>query len=283
MLAPTTVLEISAASIQGPQLQLQNLRIRAQGRSPQRLLWQLRGGKLQGPAALHWQAASLQGQTANQHGHWQLRLQSALQGTTLGNLQLQSQGNIDSTLQYGQMRGRVEGKELGLWQMYWSAPGRAGWQAQLVGNGPANFLARQFLPANWQPQGNFAAQLTAQGATLTKVSGVALRLALRQFQFASPSGLQAAQNGRLDLDVTAKHRRGAWEGQAQLRCPQGALLWSPWYVSVDSSPLRLQGDWRYTPMGWQVTQAQLHWPELGDARFALLGPMGRTPLTVNLD
>ncbi|MCE5360746.1 MAG: hypothetical protein JJ714_07165 [Acidithiobacillus sp.] len=283
MLAPSTVLEISAASIQGPQLQLQNLRIRAQGRSPQQLHWQLRGGKLQGAGALHWQAASAQGQTADQHGHWQLRLQSALQGTELGNLQLQYQGNIDSTLQYGQMRGRVQGKELGLWQIRGSALGRGGWRAQLAGNGPANLIARQFLPANWQPQGNFAAQLTARGATLTKVSSVGLQLALRQFQFASPSGLQAAQNGQLDLDVTAKRRRGAWEGQAQLHCPQGALLWSPWYVSVGSSPLRLQGDWRYTPTGWQVTQAQLHWPQLGDARFALRGPMGRAPLTVDLE
>ncbi|WP_308387628.1 hypothetical protein [Acidithiobacillus sp. AMEEHan] len=264
--APATVLEIRAASLSGPHLQLHNLQIQAQGTSPRDLHWQVQAGAARGAGTLRWQTLQAQGQLHSHAGVDELQVQATVQASPLGNLEVRSQGKVGKN--GGQLRLQLRSQQIGAWQGWWRSAGQGSWSARLSGEGNAAYLMHTVLPKTWHPQGTLRARLTARGTNWTSLQGAALQASLDKLQFSSPSGLQAAQNGVLHLHTQVELRQGIWQGQSTLQWRSGAALWSPWYVSAPVAGVTLRGNWQYGAQGWRITAATLHWPEMGQARFS---------------
>ncbi|MEY2342146.1 hypothetical protein AB4090_08570 [Acidithiobacillus sp. IBUN Pt1247-S3] len=277
---PATVLEIRAASIRGPQLRLRDLRIQAQGPSPRNLRWQLQSGAAQSTGAMHWQQFHAQGQLQTHSGAAELRADATVRGSVLGNLYLRGQGKISSRA--GQLHLRLTGKQIGSWQGEWHSAGHSAWAAHINGAGTAAILLQQWFPATWQPQGTLQASISARGASWQNLQEAHLHATLSKLQFSSPDGLQALQDGALHLDTQLTQTNNIWWGNTKLQWLRGAALWSPWYTSAPPQGITLNGHWNYRAHHWQVTEADLRWPGMGQARFSAASRPGATTPTIDL-
>ncbi|MBU2753972.1 hypothetical protein HFU84_14305 [Acidithiobacillus sp. CV18-2] len=266
--APATVLEIRAASLSGPQLQLHNLQIQAQGTSPHDLHWQIQTRAEQGSSPMHWETLQAQGRLHSHSGIDELQVQASVQASPLGNLQVRGQGTVGKS--GGQLRLQLQGQQIGVWHGWWRSAAQGSWSARLTGGGNAQYLLQTVLPKVWHPQGTLRAQLTARGVNWTRLHEAALQASLNRLQFSSPSGLQAAQDGVLHLRTQIGQRKGIWRGQSTLQWRAGAALWSPWYVSAPAAGVTLRGNWQYGTQGWRIAEATLRWPEMGQARFSVV-------------
>jgi hypothetical protein len=133
------------------------------------------------------------------------------------------------------------------------------------------------LPRGWGIEGR-ASGLVTLGGEATGLSRFSAELVVDQINYASPDGLQAAENLLLKLDLDGRARAADWQFDASLRWPRGAFYSDPLFLDAAQGALvaSARGRWRSASQELQLDSWSLDLAETvdlsGTGRLALAGP-----------
>ncbi len=118
------------------------------------------------------------------------------------------------------------------------------------------------LPRDWQIKGRTSGSLEITGAAASP-QRLSAELAFDQWSYASPDGLQAAENINAKLHIDAQRDIADWRFDARLAWPGGALYSDPLYLDAAQGAIEatVTGRWSQDPArlnldSWSVLLAQ---------------------------
>ena len=102
------------------------------------------------------------------------------------------------------------------------------------------------LPRGWEIQGRASGLVTLTGEA-AESARLTADLVVDQLSYASPDGLQAAENLVLKIELDGRGRAADWQFDASLRWPRGALYSDPLFLDAGQGALTASARGRWRP------------------------------------